>query len=216
MSGRYDESNGIRPARGRRRRSFAMSALGVCAFALMALGAPPGFAAAAPGCPQGSGHDYIIGAGDVLQVSVWKQKRLSRALTVRPDGKISFPLIGDVQAAGLTPAQLATMVTRELKRYISNPRVSVIVKQANSFQVSVLGEVRQPGRYRIKSDRTTVLDVLAAAGGFTSFADKDSIGVLRDYGKTTARIHFRYYKAVSGNPGEADFCVRPGDTIIVP
>lgn len=197
-------------------RPLAVLATLLYAVALISFGASQAFAAGSPGCPAASGSNYKIGPGDVLQISVWQKKDLNRVLTVRPDGKISFPLIGDVKAVGLTTAQLGTVVTKQLERYLTNPAVSVVVKQANSFKVAVLGEVQHPGRFRVTSDGTTVLDVLAEAGGFTTYADKGSIGVIRHGQNGTKRIHFRYHKAVSGHPGDADFCVRPGDTIVVP
>lgn len=217
MSGRPDGSNAANAA-VRNRRGFGLAVKALIFFAVIPalIGAPHALAVDGPGCPAGPGHAYTIGSGDVLQISVWQQESLILDVTVRPDGKISFPLIGDVQATGLTPTQLQAAMTEQLKRYLANPQVAVIVKEANSFRVSVLGEVHNPGRYQVMSDNTTVLDILAQAGGFTSYADKDSIGVLRRYPKVTRRIHFQYWKAVSDDPGHADFCVRPGDTIIVP
>lgn len=174
--------------------------------------------AAGAGCPTvgASADSYKIGPGDVLHISVWQNKDLDRVVTVRPDGRISFPLVNDMQAAGQTPMQLQGAITKKLEHYLTNPQATVVVQQVNSFTVSVLGEVQHPGRYEMKSDAATVLDVLAQAGGFTNYANKGGIGILRHGSKGTQRIHFRYKKAVSGNPGKSDFCVEPGDVVIVP
>ena len=165
-------------------------------------------------------HDasaYRLGAGDVLQISVWNDKDLERTLTIRPDGMISFPLLNDIPAAGLTAMQLQSKITSGLTDYITNPQVSVVVQTVNSFTVSVLGEVQKPGRYVMHSGKATVLDALAMAGGLTPYANHSDIHVMRDRtsGKTQ-QIPFHYGKAVSMKPGNSDFCINPGDIIIVP
>lgn len=165
---------------------------------------------------SGAGGGYTIGAGDVLHIAVWQNKDLDRIVTVTPDGMVSFPLINNVHAAGQTPMQLQGTITKDLEHYITDPQVSVAVKQVRSFVVSVLGEVQHPGRYELSSNATTVLDVLAQAGGFTTYADKNKISILRQGPHGTQRTHFPYQKVVSGNSGTADFCVRPGDTVVVP
>lgn len=165
-----------------------------------------------PGAP-----DFRIGAGDVLHISVWNDKDLERTVTVRPDGKISFPLLNDIPASGSTAMQLQKTISAGLKQYITNPQVSVVVEAVNSFTVSVLGEVQKPGRYEMQSGKATVLDALAMAGGLSPYANRSRIHVLRDSAKgDTQQIPFRYGRAVSMNPGNADFCVNPGDIIIVP
>lgn len=165
-----------------------------------------------PGAP-----DYRIGAGDVLHISVWNDKDLERTVTVRPDGRISFPLLNDIPAAGSTAMQLQNTITSGLKQYITNPQVSVVVQEVNSFTVSVLGEVQKPGRYEMQSGKATVLDALAMAGGLTPYANNSRIHVMRDSatGKVQ-QIPFRYGRAISMKPGNADFCVNPGDIVIVP
>lgn len=181
--------------------------------------APLQFAmAAGAGCPtaDASSGSYKIGPGDVLHISVWQNKNLDRVVTVRPDGMVSFPLVNDIRAAGRTPMELQGALTKKLGLYLTNPQATVVVQQVRSFTVSVLGEVQHPGRYEMRSDGATVLDVLAQAGGFTNFANKGDIGVLRKGPKGTQRIPFRYKKAISGNPGNSDFCVEPGDIVIVP
>ena len=152
-----------------------------------------------------------------MHISVWNDKDLERTLTIRPDGMISFPLLNDIPAAGLTAMQLQNKITTGLTEYITNPQVSVVVQTVNSFTVSVLGEVQKPGRYEMHSGKATVLDALAMAGGLTPYANRSDIHVMRDRtsGKTQ-QIAFHYGKAVSMNPGNADFCINPGDIIIVP
>ena len=118
--------------------------------------------------------DYKIGPEDVLDIAVWNNTAISRTVPVRPDGKISLPLLNDVQAAGLTPMQLRDVLTKKLVEYVPAPEVSVIVREVRSFNVSVIGEIRAPGRYELKS-RTTVLDVLARAGPFSDFASRARI-----------------------------------------
>lgn len=156
---------------------------------------------------------YVIGPGDVLHISVWKDASLERVDTVRPDGMISFPLINEVQAAGLTPMQLQKTVSDRLRQYMSDPEVSVVVQEVHSFAVSVLGEVKTPGRYELKND-ATVLDVLAQAGGLSEFASPSKIVILRDEDGSKRRILFDYNTAVYGT--EQPFYVRPGDIITVP
>src|SRR5256712_8814391 len=135
--------------------------------------------------------DYRIGPEDVLDIAVWNNTAISRTVPVRPDGKISLPLLNDVQAAGLTPMQLRDVLTKKLVEYVPAPEVSVIVREVRSFNVSVIGEIRAPGRYELKS-RTTVLDVLARAGPFSDFALRARIFVLRSNGTTMKRIPFNY------------------------
>ncbi len=157
---------------------------------------------------------YIIGPEDVLQVSVWNNEAMSRVVPVRPDGMISLPLLNDVQAAGRTPVELRDILIKRLGEYIPQPEVSVIVTEVRSFKVSVLGQVMKPGRYELKS-WATVLDVLAMAGGFTEFATRSKIAVLRPDGRGVKRIPFNYDKV--GSEGEQmNFYVRPGDIVLVP
>jgi len=131
---------------------------------------------------------------------------------VRPDGKISLPLLNDVQAAGLTTLELREVLTKKLAEYMPSPEVSVIVTDVRSFKVSVIGEVARPGRYELKS-WTTVLDVLALAGGFTQFAARSRIVILQPDGKTMKRIPFNYNK-IAGE--QENFYLRNGDIVLVP
>src|SRR5438034_1171121 len=154
-----------------------------------------------------AGPDYVIGANDNLHISVWKEPDLTTSLPVRPDGKISLPLLNDVLAAGLTPMQLREALLKRLVEYIPTPEVSVIVTDVHSLKVSVVGEVTQPGRFELKA-WATVLDVLALAGAFRDFAAKSRIVVLRGAGERRQRIPFNYDKVVEGS--QANFYLRPG------
>lgn len=160
---------------------------------------------------------YRIGPEDVLQISVWKNEAMSRSVPVRPDGKISLPLLNDVQAAGLTPLELRGYLVEKLTEYIPNPEVSVIVTGINSFKVSVIGEVVKPGRYELRS-WTTVLDVLALAGGLTQFAARSRIVVLRHGadGQPAQRLPFNYNTVVSTGGEQYNFLLQSGDIVLVP
>ena len=177
--------------------------------------------------PVGSAADacraeYVIGAEDVLDVAVWDNAAITRTVPVRPDGKISLPLLNDVHAAGLTPMQLRDTLLKGLSEYMPSPAVSVLVREIHSFKVAVIGQVKSPGRYEIK-DRATVLDLLAMAGGLTEFADRGRIVVVRQDQAAPRHIPFQYDRLISKSPargaagnGQANFCVRPGDVIVVP
>jgi polysaccharide export outer membrane protein len=158
---------------------------------------------------------FRIGPEDVLDISVWGDESINRVVPVRPDGKISMPLLSDLEAAGLTPDELRSVIAKRLTEYITDPQVSVIVKEVHSFKISVIGEVKIPGRYELKS-RTTVLDVLAQAGGFNEFAARTRIFILREDGETLKRIPFDYERFVSGNGATQHFNLRPGDIVVVP
>jgi polysaccharide export outer membrane protein len=159
--------------------------------------------------------EYQIGLADMLHISVWKNESVSRTVQVRPDGKISLPLVNDVRAAGLTPMQLRTEIRKRLRDYIPNAEISVIVVEIHSFVVSVLGEVRSAGRYELQSE-ATVLDMLALAGGITEFASSSRIFVLRPEGGEMKRIPFNYNKVIDKPDEHQIFSVRPGDIVVVP
>lgn len=159
--------------------------------------------------------EYTIGPEDVLQISVWKNEAMSQIVPVRPDGKISLPLLDDIQAAGLTPIQLRDILTKKLVEYIPAPEVSIIVREVHSFKVSVIGEVKKPGRYELRS-RATVLDVVAQAEGFTEFASRSRIVILRPDGTTMKRIPFNYNRVIAGDGELQTFFLQPGDTVLVP
>ena len=162
---------------------------------------------------------YLIGPEDVVEVAVWSSPELSRTVPVRPDGKISLPLLHDVQAGGLTPMQLRAALTASFEKYVAAPVVSVIVREVHSVKVTVIGEVKTPGRYEVRS-RTTVLDVLAEAGGLSQYAARGRITILRREGDTVRQLPFDFEKVTGkAGPGGAvqqNFCVRPGDIVVVP
>jgi polysaccharide export outer membrane protein len=158
--------------------------------------------------------EYLIGPEDVLDISVWKNPELSRKVPVRPDGRISLPLVNDIQAAGLTPSALRQQLAAKLAEFVPTPEVSVVVQDVLSAKVAVVGAVKTPGRFTLRSP-ATVLECLALAQGLTEFASKDKIVVLRQNGSTTTRIPFNYSKVASGNDQE-NFFVKPGDIIVVP
>jgi polysaccharide export outer membrane protein len=151
----------------------------------------------------------------VLDISVWNNAAISRTVPVRPDGKISLPLLNDVQAAGLTPMQLREVLIKKLAEYMPTPEVSVIIREVHSFKVSVIGEVKMPGRHELKS-RATVLDALALAQGLGEFAARGRIVILRPEGTTLKRIIFNYNKVASVNGELENFILQPGDIIVVP
>jgi len=168
---------------------------------------PPAATAVAP--------DYVIGPEDMLQISVWKNDSLSRQLPVRPDGKISMPLLHDIQASGLTPMQLRDKITAGLQEYMPSPEVSVTVLEVRSYRVSVLGEVQKPGVLQLKAP-TTVLEAIALAGGFRDFASPSKIVIFRKNGRgQTERLRFNYNRAV-GAAGEDNVTLRSGDVVVVP
>jgi polysaccharide export outer membrane protein len=183
---------------------------GTPATAPAALAAPTARAADAVSADP---KDYRIGPEDVLDITVWKNPELTRPrIPVRPDGKISHPLINDISVSGLTAEQVKAEVTQRLSQFIENPEVSVVVVEVHSFKVSVSGNVRMPGYFEVKTPDATVLDMIARAQGLNEFADKGSIRVIRR-GKDGA-TEFKYNDAINGKNG-ANFIVQPGDVIVV-
>lgn len=163
-------------------------------------------------------HDdtFVIGNDDVLAINVWKEAEVSRSVPVRSDGKISLPLVGEVQAAGQTPLKLEQDIASRLKNYISEPEVTVIVQQINSQKFNILGQVTKPGSYPL-TNSPTVLDAIALAGGFRDFAKRKSIYVLRQNADgTQARLPFNYKEVISGHNSSQNVKLQPRDTIVVP
>jgi polysaccharide biosynthesis/export protein len=158
---------------------------------------------------------YQIGPEDLLDISVWKNVELSRVVPVRPDGKVSLPLVNDIQAAGLTPTELRDRITTKLAEYIPAPEVSVMVREVHSRKVAVVGAVKMPGRYEMKSPMT-VLEAIALAQGLTDFASRDRIVVLRDVDGKTTQIPFNYRKIGDDAASQQNFFLRPGDIVVVP
>jgi polysaccharide biosynthesis/export protein len=176
----------------------------------------------APPVADGEGatkaHDdvFLIGNDDVLAISVWKEPDVSRSIPVRSDGKISLPLAGEIQAAGLTPLRLEHEIASKLQNYISEPEVTVIVQQINSRKFNILGQVAKPGSYPL-TNSATVLDAIALAGGFRDFAKKKSIYVLRQNADGhQSRLTFNYKEVVKGENPEQNIKLQAHDTIVVP
>jgi polysaccharide export outer membrane protein len=165
-----------------------------------------------PNAPAAS--TYIIGADDTLHIDVWKEQNLTVTLPVRPDGMISLPLLNDVQAAGLTPMQLGASITDKLKKYVTDPRVTVVVTQMNSQRFYVTGEVLHTGAMPLLPNMT-VLQALASAG-FTQFANLKGIYVLRIENGKQNKIPINYKALVKGEAVNQNILLKPGDTIVVP
>ena len=170
-----------------------------------------------PGPPE---EGFVLGPEDVIEVVVWRTPDLSRQVIIRPDGKVSLPLIGDVPASGMTADQLAHDITERMKAYKENPSVSVNVVEVNSYYVFVVGEVTTPGKLPMRS-YTTILQALALAGGFSEFASRNDIQVIRNVtnaeGKIKElRIPLRYDDLISEEGGFYNLTLKSGDTIVVP
>jgi len=155
---------------------------------------------------------YTIGPADVLRIIVWKEPDLTLDVTVRIDGMITFPLLGDLKAAGRAPSQLAENVTKGLERFVATPRVTVAVSQANSTRFYVVGQVARPGEFPL-STRTTVLQALALAGGFKEFAKAESIVIVRE-DQTVVPVNYK--RIADGKDVSQNVSLAPGDTIVVP
>ncbi|MEP6958280.1 MAG: polysaccharide biosynthesis/export family protein [Nitrospirota bacterium] len=163
---------------------------------------------------------FLLGAEDLLEITVWKNLELSRIIAIRPDGFISMPIIGDIQAAGITTETLAQRIAERYKEYIHIPSVSVNVKELNSYSVYVIGEVAKPGKYQLKS-YVTVLQAISLAGGFTNFASKNKLQVVRvvDNGghrRQELHIPLRYDDLVSGGGEPGNIVLHSGDTVVAP
>ncbi len=187
----------------------------------LAVSAEPGTAGSgAPSSEKSSlivTADYIIGPEDVLEITVWRNADLSKTVAVRPDGRVSLPLVGDVTAVGRTAAQLAEDISGRLKEYKENPQVSIVVREVNSYTVFVLGEVSKPGKYPLKS-KTTLLQAITIAGGFTPVAARNKLVVFRfnDGGDKDVKIKASYDDIVLRDSSGQNVVLKPGDTIVVP
>ena len=167
-----------------------------------------------PALSQDQGY-FVLGPGDVLEISVWRDEALTREVAVRPDGKISFPLIGDVLAKGRTVDELREVIQEKLKIYVPDAPVSVLTKQINSTKVYVVGKVNQPGAY-LMTEQLTVMQLLAMAGGLNAFADQGKILILRTNGKTQEAMNFDYKRVSGGRELDLNITLMPNDTVIVP
>lgn len=194
----------------------AMSSLTLCAQSqLVDNSKSPSKSTERPAIPATADPSYTIGPEDVINIAVWKEPDFTATVPVRPDGKISLQLIGDVQAAGKTPSILADDLTTLLKKYIAEPRVTVMVTTINSRRVFLLGEITKPGPIVITAGMT-VLQAIAAAGGPTVYANSKKIYVLRTENGHETRFPFNYKEALKGGTGGQNIPLKPGDTIVVP
>lgn len=175
----------------------------------------PSKAKAAAAAPPAA-EEYMIGPDDLLAVNVWREPEISRNVVVRPDGRISLPLVGDLRASGRTPAQLQDEIKGQLLNYLSNPEVTVIVQEARSQKFNILGEVEHPGSYPL-SRSMTVLDAIAIAGGLRDFAKSRRIYVLRIKADgSRARLQFNYKEVIKGQSLLQNVELQPRDTVVVP
>lgn len=169
-----------------------------------------------PPAAKNTPDNFVIGSDDVLSINVWKEPEITRSIPVRSDGKISLPLVGEIQASGQTPQQLEEVISDKLRSYISDPQVTVIVQQINSQKFNILGQVQKPGSYPLIQS-TTVLDAIAAAGGLRDFAKKKSIYILRASANGgSSKIDFNYKAVIDGKHPEQNIKIEPRDTIVVP
>jgi polysaccharide export outer membrane protein len=158
---------------------------------------------------------YIIGPADILEIQVWKEPDFSRQALVRPDGKITLPLVGDLHVAGMTTMALKELLTEKLKDFIDSPEVTVILVESRSKNFYIIGKVTQPGTYPLMKDMT-VLQAISVAGGLGEWADADSIRIIRKSGGKEKILHFDYKKVISGKNLEQNILLQPNDTIVVP
>jgi len=163
-----------------------------------------------------SDDNYVIGANDVLAINVWKEPDVSRSVPVRSDGKISLPLVGELQAGGQTPRQLEQEIAKRLQNFISEPEVTVIVTESKSQKINILGMVARPGTYLL-TGTTTILDAVAMAGGFKDFAKQKSMYVLRaGTDGAQKRLPFNYKDVIKGKNPEQNIRLQAGDTVVIP
>lgn len=180
---------------------------------------PPASAPAAAAAATAKGvttpSDYVIGPDDELSIMFWRDKDLSGDVTVRPDGKISLPLLNDVQAAGLTPDQLREKLVEAAKKYVDDPSATVVVKQINSLRVFITGQVAKPGPYPLTAP-TTVLQLISTAGGLNEYAKSKDILIMRSDNGRQVGLHFNYKDVVKGKNLKQNVQLQAGDTVIVP
>lgn len=188
---------------------------GLCCLAMWAAPWLATGATTETGIVSPGGEEYVIGIDDVLNVVVWRNEAFTRTVRVRPDGKITLPLLNDIKAAGLTPSSLRRVITDSLTEYLDSPRVSIIVQEINSSTVTILGEVKKPGVYPLRA-HMTMFDAVAVAEGFSDFASPNQIVILRKNSRGITRIKIRYFDAVKGSVDIRELMLQTGDTILVP
>ena len=172
---------------------------------------PPAAAQQVTELPEG----YVIGPEDVLGIVFWREAEISGDVTVRPDGRITVPVIGELTATGLTPEQLRREIQTQATKYINDPNVTVVVRTINSRKIFVTGRVADPGTFDMRS-AVTVMQAIALAGGLTDYADPKNITVLRKRGAQTQVLKFNYRDVAKGKNLEQNIALLPGDTVVVP
>jgi polysaccharide export outer membrane protein len=189
----------------------------LAAAAAVSAQSPPAAARPAPGRASGvpTPPDYVIGIEDVLGVLFWREQDMTGDVTVRPDGLITLPLVGDIQAAGLRPEALREEIRKAAAQFVEDPNVTVVVRQINSRKVFITGQVARPGSYPLLAPMT-VMQVIALAGGLTEFADKESISVLRVEQGQMRSFKFNYKDVAKGKKLVQNIVLKPGDTVVVP
>jgi len=165
--------------------------------------------------PATDDPNYVIGPQDEISINVWREPDISSSLPVRPDGKISLPLLNDVQASGLTPTQLGTEIATRLKKFIEDPKVTIIVTKVNSQRIYLVGEVNHAGAFPLVPNMT-VLEAISSAGGCTIFAKQSKIYILRVENGKEVRLRFNYKEVLSGQKMSQNILLKPGDTVVVP
>jgi len=176
---------------------------------------PPAAKPAVPGPVVATEPGFTIGPEDVVGIFVWREAEVSGDVAVRPDGMITLPLVRDIKAAGLTPNDLADRIQEALREYITDPSVTVVVRQMNSRKVFITGEVAKPGAYALPSSMT-VMQLIAVSGGISEFADANAISVMRLEGGKTRTFKFEYKEVAKGKKPEQNIMLKPGDTVVVP
>ena len=159
--------------------------------------------------------NYVIGPDDVLGVVFWRDKEMSTDARVRPDGRIALPLLNEIQAAGLTPEELQKKITEESKKYVEDASITIVVKEINSLKVFITGQVAKPGTYALTS-ATTVIQLIAVAGGLAEYANSKNIMIMRRQGDKQISLKFNYKEVASGKKLQQNIELKPGDTVIVP
>ena len=203
----------------KRKSTFAvvLTTLAICSFAQSEgkdRSAAP--AAVVDTSKPANSENYVIGSEDVLAVNIWKEPEISRTVPVRPDGKITLPLVGDIQASGLTPKALQENIAQGLRSYVASPEVTVIVQEVKSLKFNIVGEIARPGTYPL-GQPMKVLDAIAVAGGLRDFAKGSHIYVLRTKADNTQeKLPFDYKQVIKGKKLSQNVELRPGDTIVIP
>jgi polysaccharide export outer membrane protein len=169
-----------------------------------------------PGTNQPRTREYVIGEQDVLTITVWKERELSETVTVRPDGKITIPLLNEIKVAGLTPTELRTLLTEKFKPFVVAPEVTVAVREIHSRHVYLVGEVGRTGAFSLNNATTTVLQLIAEAGGLKDFAKRKRIYIVRHQGGKEGRFAFNYDEVIKGRNAQQNIILKPGDMVVVP